>query len=197
MESSRASRDLFPLPPPFVISPILTRPSLSRGTKRRLRSTTAWRGWANDAVVALNELAGGGAPQGTLSAGQTLALDNVRQCFCELGPPPAGLDPTGAFIALCGSASPYFSDDAGPASYDRALLSLPPVSSQAVSPAEMMASAATASTWQSQLLLLLRAPYYAHPRGPLLLIYYGRGAAAPSLIGSAAPRRWPPPPRRG
>ena len=108
-------RDVFPLPLPYPHAPSLAGAwHKSRALRRRLRGTGGWQQWANDVVDTLNRLAGLASADLPPTALQQNVLEHVGRACREMGKPPDGLTPAGAFIELCGAKLPYLGEGAGP-----------------------------------------------------------------------------------
>ena len=114
---------------------------LSRCVQRRSLRKLHSACWADEAVLAMNELSGvsldaiAACANGPIrNQGQTLALDRIDSIYKRIPPPPSSLSPAGAFRELCGTASRYEPCDAtSTAPYDKDLISWPPVGTVPVS----------------------------------------------------------------
>eukprot|EP00959_Pyramimonas_sp_CCMP1952_P286659 5994145-Pyramimonas_sp.AAC.2 len=139
MAAGGPPRELLPCPPPFDLDRGDCQPTRCRSVRRRAESRLHWQSWCNRGVAALNELfghqaeGGGGLPD-QLSAGQLSCLEELKESYRSIGPPPDDLaDAAGAFRELCGARAGYaFEADAAglPSPYRAGAVSLPPVSSK-------------------------------------------------------------------
>ena len=135
MVSPPRQRDLFPLPLPYLKAPSFDLLDVGRSCIRRLYACQAWRSWANAGVVTLNLLNNTKhACPTTPSRAQAVALDQFCSQYQQMGKPTPGLTPAGAFVELCQESLPYFGSTSGPVPFDAALVSLPDVGTQPVSP---------------------------------------------------------------
>ena len=118
---------MFPLPIPFSdVGGLRKSAGVSRSVQRRIKSSLAWRSWANDGTRALNHLAHSdtvsfNAPSGA----QTNAVHSLSECYRLAGKPPSDFSAAGAFHELCSKSLPYISDGNGPSPYEKGNVSLP------------------------------------------------------------------------
>ena len=127
LSKSSVPRDLLPLPLAFATA--TPQKCLSRCVKRRLERRARWQTWVNDAVVSLNDLSGCGQANdnANLSRAQGACLDRMTSTIKGMGAPPSDLTASGALSALCGTTAGYGFDSIPRASFQRELLSLPPL----------------------------------------------------------------------
>jgi hypothetical protein len=120
-------RDLFPLP--YFEEPVFdARLSISRCVRRRLLMKGHSLHRCNDAILALNELAGQGIKShGTIPASSREAVDRVWKVFKAVDKPAADIPSSeGALRELLGTASIYAQGKVGGAPYSRDNISWPP-----------------------------------------------------------------------
>ena len=137
---SRPQRDLLPFSMPYPAAASLSKAtSGSRNVLRRLHSKGGWQSWANDGVLAVNELYGfNGFSQCSPSPSKTAALSQFCRHFEEVGKPPTDLTPARAFVELCQNSLPYITDGRGPAPYEEGKVSLPAVGNHPVVPQDCL-----------------------------------------------------------
>ena len=106
--SMPVARDLLPCPVPFDPVSLAEGSSLanvSRSVRQRVRRQTAWKHWANSAVVALGDIYGKGVslPAGTTtSLNQRLCMGSLVNAYKDFPSAPA-LNAAEAFSELCGA----------------------------------------------------------------------------------------------
>ena len=102
-------RDIFPLP--FLKEDGSVRSvGLSRSVRRRILRKNHWVSWANDGVLALNQLSGVGArPAAGVahSEGSKLCLSRIAEAYAGIGTKPDDLTSEGALRALLGCSGSY------------------------------------------------------------------------------------------
>jgi len=126
------ARDLLPIPLGAGLDTLLLGASaagLSQSQRRRARRRRGQEGWLIEGLEALNDLGGGGAAvadDAPLTAAQSAAVRRLARVYGDLGAPPPGLDPLGAWTALQGNRSGYTEDVAGVAraTFQRGAVSL-------------------------------------------------------------------------
>ena len=126
-------RDLFPLP--LVcdnVSSMTPPPRCSRAVQRRGLKKGYALSWANDAIGALNRMAGFRAPATSAPAASVAVTDGVRDAFLNLGPRPLDCPSDGALRALLGCSKIYAQDLSDLSPYTEELVSWPSIGAKPI-----------------------------------------------------------------